>query len=225
METRIKERLTGALILVAALVILVPEIFSGHTVAKPTRDAPPAAPATEGPPLRTYTTDVDATNPPPVASAAADVAPAPAAAPTAEDTPAEVPPAPPPAPAVASTPERPAPAPRVTATSPPPTRAMTPAPQPARPAPAPAAKPAASEDAAVARGQWYVQVGSFSQAANAERYAKQLRDQGFASVVLPPSGAKRLVRVRVGPTRNRDAAAALLERLKAQGHQGAVVGS
>jgi DedD protein len=86
-------------------------------------------------------------------------------------------------------------------------------------------KPAAVPDESASRGQWYVQVGSFSQAANAERYAKQLREQGFTPVLLPPSGAKGLIRVRVGPARSRDAAAALLERLKAGGHKGAVVGS
>ncbi len=70
-----------------------------------------------------------------------------------------------------------------------------------------------------------MQVGSFSQAENAERYAQQLRKQGFATLVLPPAGAKGLVRVRVGPARTREAAAALLERLTANGHKGAVVGS
>jgi DedD protein len=209
-ETRIKERLTGALILVAALVILVPEIFSGHHVAKPTREAPPAAPATEGPPLRTYTTEVDATKPSAVetTAAATPVTPPPVAPPPAPTAEAE--------PAPASAPTR-APA------------ASSPSPAPQKPVAAARDKPADAPDAsdapAASRGQWFVQVGSFSQSDNAERYAKQLRDQGFTSIVLPPSGAKRLVRVRVGPTRTRDAAATLLERLKASGHKGAVVGS
>jgi DedD protein len=204
-ETRIKERLTGALILVAALVILVPEIFSGHHIAKPAREAPPAAPATEGPPLRTYTTETDAIQPAPVESASVSEP----AAPTPSATP---PPAPAPA-SVAAAEETPAP-------SPPPVAATV-------TKPAPAAKPdaVASDTAPPARGQWFVQVGSFSQAANADRYARQLREQGFTSIVLPPAGAKGLSRVRVGPVRNREAAAALLERLKAGGHKGAVVGS
>jgi cell division septation protein DedD len=70
-----------------------------------------------------------------------------------------------------------------------------------------------------------VQVGSFSQPENAERYAQQLRKQGFNALVLPPAGSKGLSRVRVGPARTREAAATLLEKLTASGHKGAVVGS
>jgi cell division protein FtsN len=121
-------------------------------------------------------------------------------------------PAPPPhaAPSIA-TPSRPAEKPDK------PREAKPATPQPAPASPAPAASPAA--------GNWFVQVGSFSQTDNAERYAQQLRKQGFSPVVLPPAGSKGLVRVRVGPVRSRDAAAALLERLTASGHKGAVVGS
>lgn len=221
METRIKERLTGALILVAALVILVPEIFSGRRLSEPGREPPPAAPASEGPPLRSYTTEVDATRlapiatpaetPPPVATSPAPAAPTPTpeapASPAAESSRA--------APSIAET--RP-PAPEKPASV---ARTESPAAKPpaAKPVEKPVEKPSAS------RGEWFVQVGSFSQAENAERYAQQLRKQGFSSVVLPPAGAKSLVRVRVGPVRSRDAAAALLERLTASGHKGAVVGS
>jgi DedD protein len=216
-ETRIKERLTGALILVAALVILVPEIFSGRRLNEPGREPSPAAPpASEGPPLRSYTTEVDAAGLPSIATPAETpppvaVPPVSAAAPpdvAAPSLPAAETRAPPP-PVVEtrpSAPEKPASV----------ARADSPA---AKPAAKPADKPATSA------GEWFVQVGSFSQAENAERYAQQLRKQGFSAIVLPPAGAKSLVRVRVGPVRSRDAAAALLERLTASGHKGAVVGS
>jgi cell division septation protein DedD len=75
-----------------------------------------------------------------------------------------------------------------------------------------------------AAGDWFVQVGSFSQAANAQRYAQQLRTQGHAAIVLPPAGGKGLSRVRVGPVATRQAAGDLLGRLQADGHKGAVVG-
>jgi DedD protein len=227
-DTRIKERLTGALILVAALVILVPEVFSGRRHDPPAREAPPAAPATEGPPLRTYTSEMAASSPPAPQTAPAE----PPAAPVAE-TPARTAPRP----SQAPTPQVSKP----TATTPAPVRAEPPSPQdkPARlEKPAREEKPVREtthEDkpaprvdkppAAPAAGEWFVQVGSFSQAANAERYAQQLRQQGFGVVVLPPAGGKGLTRVRVGPARSREAAATLLERLTAAGHKGAVVGS
>ena len=189
MDNRIKERLTGALILVAALVVLVPEIFSGRRAHEPTKDAPPAAPASEGPPLRTYTTDLDAATAPPVGQA-------PDAAPKTQ-----APATPEPPPAVAAS--------------------VPPAAPPAKPAVAP--EPVRAAEPAVA-GDWFVQVGSFAQVANAQRYAQQLRSQGYAAIVLPPAAGKSLSRVRVGPARTREAAAALLERLAASGHKGAVVG-
>lgn len=201
METRIKERLTGALILVAALVILVPEIFSGRHIGEPRREPPPAAPASEGPPLRSYVTEADATQPPPIESPAVATAAAPA--PAGEAAPMIEPP-------------------RGTPGRDPPIAPGKPVNEPAQ---KPLDKPAEKTPAAPARGDWFVQVGSFSQAANAERYAQQLRQQGFTPLVLPPAGAKGLVRVRVGPVRTRESAVALLERLAANGHKGAVVGS
>jgi DedD protein len=190
-ESRIKERLTGALILVAALVILVPEIFSGRRAAEPATD-PVAIAANEQPPLRSYTSELDAAAPPPVAAAVTEQAP--------DAAPAEQ---------AAAEPERVA----QDVVDPPPVRETAPTPASSPP---PAAPPA--------RGDWFVQVGSFSQAANAQRYAQQLRNQGHAVIVLPPAGAKALSRVRVGPVRTREAAGELLARLQAAGHKGAVVG-
>jgi len=208
-DTRIKERLTGALILVAALVILVPEIFSGRHVGAPAREAPPAAPASEGPPLRTYTAELAAPDSRPAASA-----PAPAPTP-----PPVVPAQPPPA-------ALPVPVPAKPPASVPPAAQARPQDKPVheeKPV-ARESKPAAPTPTPSAGGDWFVQVGSFSQPENAERYAQQLRKQGFGAIVLPPAGAKGLSRVRVGPARTREAAGALLEKLAAAGHKGAVVG-
>ena len=54
METRLKERLTGAAILVALIVLVVPELFHGQhqDVASNTSSSG------EGPPVRSYTTDL-----------------------------------------------------------------------------------------------------------------------------------------------------------------------
>jgi DedD protein len=78
MERRVKERLIGAIILVALVVLLVPEILSG-----PHHGATPPAPDPE-PRLRTYTVDVahiatapPAPQPPRAASSAPEPAPVP----------------------------------------------------------------------------------------------------------------------------------------------------
>jgi DedD protein len=202
-ENRVKERLTGAIILIAAMVILVPEMFSGQR--KPATDPAAVAPhaASEGPPLRSYTMDLDthgengnarSANQASLGTAAPDPA---AAAPAGNTT---APPAEPPR--IATPQVAPAPAPQ-------------PAPPPARSeaAPSPAAPPAAA-------GDWYVQVGSFSKAANAQRYAREISARGFTTRVDPGKG--KLLRVRVGPVADREAAQQLQGQLAARGYKGAL---
>ena len=73
-------------------------------------------------------------------------------------------------------------------------------------------------------GMWAVQLGSFSNQANAERLAADLRKQGFAaflSQLHTDSGA--LHRVRIGPQSNRDSAEVVAARLTSAGHNGQVV--
>lgn len=204
-ETRVKERLTGALILVALLVIVVPEMLSGP-------DTPPASPSdaqgeSDGPPLRSYTMDLgDAQSD---QSALVPQAPTPAAGDddpqgeVASAAPASQPrsvPPPPPAPAA------------------PPVTPPEPAPAVAAPAPAVAAAPAGGSDA------WWVQIGSFSQTANAERVVKQLDGAGIAARISSVrSNGKELFRVRAGPVADRAAAEQLRGRLAAAGHKGTLV--
>ena len=57
MDSRAKQRLTGAVILVALFVLLVPELLTGPRGT----DAPAGAPADEG--MRRYTIDLDASTP------------------------------------------------------------------------------------------------------------------------------------------------------------------
>ncbi len=235
METRIKERLTGALILVAVFVLLVPELLSGRRPTQALGEAPVARPATEGPPLRSYTMDI---------GAAADAVPAGQAAlnvRTNEGNDTALPaPAPLPAPVVReAVPEQALPPPANPEPKPRPdvqAKPLTTAAQPAKPVaqvnpvdqprPAVQAKPAAGAAtpvvpklaAARAKG-WSVQVGSFASQVNAQHLARELTAKGFTTQVL---GGSKMYRVRVGPVADKAAAAALQSKLAAKGYRGSL---
>jgi cell division septation protein DedD len=196
----VKERLTGAIILVALIVLLVPELLTGPVRSAPRTNA--AASSAEEPPLRSYTIKLaDEAHPHSAAVHSGPEQPAPlapppgavaaAAQPTAEESPSSA--APPPAPAVQVT-------------------------------PAPHAAGAAAPSAATAEGTgtYVVQLGSFASRANADRLARQVHSQGFpVSVSRGTSG--HLYRVRVGPAHDRAAASELAQQLRAHGHSGAIV--
>lgn len=137
------------------------------------------------------------------AAVAAAPSPAPAVAPAAAaTTQAAVPAAPP------STPPRPS----VPAANAP---AATPAPKPAatvdKPQPAPA--PSTPRAPAASAVGWVVQLGAFSNAAEAEALRERMHAAGFSAFVEQvPTDRGSLSRVRVGPVASRDAA----EQLKAQ---------
>lgn len=99
--------------------------------------------------------------------------------------------------------------------------------QPSQPPPRPAPQPAPAGESpppAPAEESWTVQVGSFSQAANAENLRERLREQGFdAFVSRVATDAGTMHRVRVGPVPERAAAEQLLARLRTAGHTGARV--
>lgn len=203
MERIVKERLVGAAVLMAAAIVLIPEMLSG-----PDREPQAALPAqsrSDGP-IKTYTIDLSQS-------------------PTAQPTPAVVenrapPPeeAPAPQPPSESQPATSQPAggdqakpevPQQSAAVVEPTTAA-----PARVTP----RPLASEAVAPTSGQWAVQVGSYARAATAERLAKQLRDQGQSAFVMPvKSGGTTLYRVRIGPLQDRASAEAVLRDVKSPG--------
>jgi DedD protein len=241
METRLKERLTGAAILVALIVMLVPEMFRGDG----DHDGPSGVPATtgssgaEGPPLRSYTIDLsnnpkgaaplqsngDATaaNPKsePAGSDASKAEPPKAEAPRTESPKAEPPRAEPPRQAPAR----------------PETASTAPAPSKAAPAAAPAAsvrnaqatsggasvgQPKAALAASTANsGNWNVQLGLFAKRENAERLVNELKAKGFTAAI---SGAdpKGLFHVHCAGTSDRATAQALAQRLKGEGFQAVV---
>jgi cell division septation protein DedD len=190
----VKERLTGAIILVALIVLLVPELLTGPVRAKsaaalsstPAIASIAAAQRVHEQPLRSYTLTLGAT--PPIHDAIA-------APPAAQARP------------VAS----PAQTPAAAAT----TRSdLQVAKSPAHPAVAEAASSAFA-------GGWMVQLGSFASRQNADRLARSLEGRGFHMSVSPArAGARVLWRVRAGPARDRTAAQHLAARLRALGHRG-----
>lgn len=207
LDTALKHRLTGAVILILLAVLLLPELLTGS--GRTTRALAPAS-ADSGSGERSF--DIDLTEsarnvPAPVAE---NAAPAP---PVNLPVPAAI--TPPPA-AAATTPP-----PAAAAITPPPAAVVATPPAPVVAAPIvapPAATPAPAADA------FYVQLGVFVNRASATNLARKLTDAKFSAVVdeIQRSG-KTLFRVRVGPASDRATANALRDRLTKAGHKGSVV--
>ena len=219
MDSRAKQRLTGAVILVTLFVLLVPALLTGP----PNSDASGTA-AEDG--MRRYTIDLNAANPsatPVESQAAPPVAlPQPASPGATDPNPDDRPLARPgdsaePAAAV-PVPSAASPAPTVTPS------AVTKAQPPAQvPIPRDAAqKPAPATP--VEPGSFAVQLGSFRDRDNADRLVRDMTGKGFAAFVAPiKSGGRELYRVRVGPTRDRTQAEALAAQLRRVGQSGSIV--
>lgn len=205
-ETHVKERLTGALILVALLVILVPEILPGPVADRAATDSGPDA-AAEGPPLRSFSLELGS-NGRPVESDQSALAPQAVA---------------PPQDATRSSPTPIEEASATTDQGKPESNARKDANDASVEAGAPANNPVAA-DRPVPAGSWWVQLGSFSQASNAQRLVQTLTKAGFSAQMSPMrSKGKDLYRVRAGPVGDRAAAEALRTRLSDAGHKGTLV--
>jgi len=233
MDSRAKQRLTGAVILVALFVLLVPQLLDGP------RGTDASGTATEEG-MRRYTIDLDAANSsaPAADSQAAPPVSLPQPAPQPANPPSANPPSASPQSAnneplarpgdmaepAASAAATPAPATPPPATAAPRSEAQTPAPAPAVPAPrVEAQKPAPT--APVQPGSFVVQLGSFGSRENADRLVRDMTAKGFAAYVATPikSGGRELYRVRVGPTRDRAQAEALAAQLRRVGQSGSIV--
>jgi DedD protein len=206
MEVRVRERLIGALVLVAIVVLLVPAILKGRgntpaeppaestrRVEVPTSDAPP-------PPAESVLV------PEPVADAdpAADAEPA-----TTTSTKAQRPE--PPARRPDTNPDQPA---GSTASAPPPTPKAQAAAQ--APSKAPPVAPASKSTATA----WAVQLGAFSNRSKAEQLVAQLKERRYAAFVLEyRASGQVLYRVRVGPEQERARAEEIAARLAKDGFQ------
>jgi DedD protein len=199
----VKERLTGAAILVVLIVLLVPELLRGpvHPVAHR------VAASDEAPPLRSYTIKLgDDAHAHGAATPAASGPQQPAPIPSApETTQAQAEPA-------AAPVAAPAPVPA----------AIKPAAAPA-PVEHAASAPPAPAEAAAGSGAYMVQLGSFASRDNADRLAKQVRSQGFTVSVGRGTTGRHLYKVLVGPAHDRAAATQLEAKLHAAGHTGSVV--
>jgi len=209
MESRAKQRLTGAIILVALFVLLVPELLTGP------RDAHPDTATSNDEGMRRVTIDLDAqraaSNPMAPAKEPAVSLPA-VAAPMSSN------------PERARTGEAAAPEPAPVAA---PTNPMAPAPTPpsarTEPARVEAPHPTAANRPAEA-GTFVVQLGTFSKRENADGLVRDMTAKGFAAFVMPvTTNGRELYRVRVGPTRDRAAAEALAAQLKRLGQSGSIV--
>jgi DedD protein len=196
-----KERLTGALIFVAIVVIVVPEMFSGPAHRSPGVEMP-VDPAGSVAPVRTYSMPVDGADR--AVTTAPVSAPVPEPSVVAQNAEAQLEAAP----AVVTEPEA-APASVIPSAAPPAASAVAPV---STPTPTPAAAKPVPERAPVT-GSWWTQVGIFSSRENADRLAKRLRTDGFdIEVSQYTAGGKDMFRVRAGPVPDRAAAgqAALL---------------
>jgi cell division septation protein DedD len=203
---QVKERLTGAIILVALIVLLVPELLTGPVRSAPRNAA--VASSIEEPPLRSYT--IKLAEEPHTRGASMRGAP---------EQPAPLPPAP--AATVTAPPVPQSPEAGMSAPAPVSPSSTTAAPD-HRPATSPPPGPASPAGSADTSGSYMVQLGSFASRANAERLAKQVRSQGF-TVSVSQGSSGHLYRVRVGPVHDRAAAGELAQQLRARGHGGAIV--
>ena len=99
-----------------------------------------------------------------------------------------------------------------------------PAPKAERPAESSKAKPVVRTDPPPPAGQWMVQLGSFSGRDNAQKFADQLKGDGFPALVVAfRSGNKAMYRVQVGPRPDRPQAERLQASLQKAGHKGIVM--
>lgn len=225
MDRRVKERLVGASILVALIVLIVPELLSGPVpsaaTARPAASAKPAAHAPE--PVRNVTVDLATSKAPEPASDAVDALGSPppetprvaaAGAAAGAAGPGAAGPGATAAEPASAAPVRPPTAERGA------DRATSGA---AREPALPAAPPRAAA-AVKSGGSWALQLGSFASHANADNLVRRLKAQGF-SVYTAAGGpaSKARYRVRVGPLADRGTAAQTAAKLKALGHASRLV--
>ncbi len=204
MDTALRNRLTGAVILVLLAVLLLPELLTGAGGTATRTPSTAGATPEGGAPLQTLQIDLSGT-----ARGPAGSAPPP---PEVMDDQAEgldVDPAAPP-PVVRL------PVPEAITTAPPTTAPPAAVPPTAAPPTAAPVDPTAT--------RFYVQVGTFATRERAETAQKDLARRGFKVIINETtSGVRRLHRVRVGPVADRAAAVALEARLRSLAPDRAIV--
>jgi DedD protein len=200
MEVRVRERLIGALVLVAIVVLIVPAILKGRSPA-------PAEPS--GQPTHRVEVPVIGHEPAPEEQVLVPEPALPGAVTPAGDAPKPIP-----EPAASATDVKPAPA-KAPETSP----KAAPPPPPDEPAvaKATAVKPIPAPPVATA---WAVQLGAFSNRAKAEQLVAELQKRRYSAFVLEyRASGQVLYRVRVGPEQDRARAEEIAARLAKDGFQ------
>jgi len=203
-----KQRMVGALVLIAIAVIFLPMLFSRQDEARHVQvDAPAAPQAPAVAPIKVEPVSVPEQQPLPQEPVPTDEELTQPSRPAVNQQPPSMPIAPAPAPA------KPAAAAPTVKTTP------VPLPQkPAAPAVAPASPPALAADTnrVDANGlsiTWAVQVASLSNRANADNLQKTLRSQGYNAYIRTSDGVNR---VFVGPLIERAEADRLRDQLNKQ---------
>jgi DedD protein len=205
-----KQRMIGALVLVAIAVIFLPMLFSRQDEARHVQVEAPAAPqAPAASQIKVEPVSVAEQQPLPQEPVPTDdelAQPAQPVQPRANHQPPAMPIAPAPAKPVAA-------APKPVQTAPAkPSSAPTPAPAQA-PAPAPVASDSSRVDANGLSVTWAVQLASLSNRANADNLQKTLRTQGYNAYIRTSDGVNR---VFVGPVIERAEADRLRDTLEKQ---------
>ena len=203
MERALKERIIGAVVLVAIAVLVVPVFLDGPPAQGEIRSEFVPLPGQDSTvEVRTQVLERDRDRPVPAQPVPQRQSPA-------------AQPAEPVARAAQAASDAPAAEPRTASAEPEPPQ-VSPA---ERRDPAPAAAMSASTT-----GMWAVQVGSYKNQDGAKGVAADLRKQGFAAFLSELStSAGAMYRVRVGPQKDRQSAEAMAQRLSTAGHGGQVV--
>jgi cell division septation protein DedD len=206
LQQHLKERLTGAAILVLVVVLLVPEMFRG----RPAAGSDSRIGAADGAPMRSYTIDLrdsPTAQPPAVSAPSAAIGDS-----TLKD-----------APGAALPPPSATDAPSVSGVSGASGASSAPLPEPVATKSPLASTPSGTAPQASTRShapavkvRFTVQVASFARRDFAERMVKQIRAKGFAVQAVGPDD-HGLYRVRSAPTSERAAAVALKEKMRARG--------
>jgi DedD protein len=200
LDTALRNRLTGAVILVLLAVLLLPELLTGAGGTATRTSSTAGATSEGGAPLQTLQIDLSGT-----ARGPAGSAPPPPEVTDGQADGLEADPAVPPPVVRLPVPEA--------ITTAPPTAAPPAAAPPAAARPTAAPPKAAPVDPTATR--FYVQVGTFTTRERAEAARKDFTKRGFEVIINETtSGARRLHRVRIGPVADRAAAVALEARLR-----------
>jgi DedD protein len=204
MDKALKERIIGAIVLVAVAVLVVPVFLDGPPAGEELISEVVPLPGQSEQAEKTVVLDRDRDEPVPASILKAEREKEAAAASSPSPEPAQ-----------------PEPAPEVIAEA---VATATGTDVAKEEATASAPPPSSVKAAGSTTGMWAVQLGSFSSQENAEKLAADLRKQGFAAFLSQLStDSGQLHRVRIGPQKDREAAEAMAARLQRAGHTGKVL--